>query len=295
MNLGENSTFITYHPVNSFLYFLIIILASMFTLHPIFLLLSALGAFLYGWVLEGWQDTWRYMKYTILLMLIVILGNTLLSHNGVTVFFYVNNNAITLEAMCYGGAMGLMIANVIHWFSIAQIICTQDKFLYLFGKWSPSIALMLSMMFRYIPILKKRYQMIHQAQYAMGRTGRGGAVQQFMQAAKEAGVLISWSLENSIETADSMEARGYGLPGRTSFHLFRFSQRDVWNILFQFLVGGILVAAIMMGHATAYYYPKMIFPIANKETIVSIAAFICMLLMPVQIDVRGEQKWKRLQ
>ncbi|MEI3176077.1 MAG: hypothetical protein V8S96_06110 [Lachnospiraceae bacterium] len=39
--------------------------------------------------------------------------------------------------------------------------------------------------------------------------------------------LVSWSMENSIDTADAMKARGYGLPGRTNFSLFRFRQRDV--------------------------------------------------------------------
>ncbi len=38
--------------------------------------------------------------------------------------------------------------------------------------------------------------------------------------------MVTWSLENAIETADSMRARGYGLPGRTSFSIYRFDSRD---------------------------------------------------------------------
>ena len=30
----------------------------------------------------------------------------------------------------------------------------------------------------------------------------------------------------AIATSDSMEARGYGLKGRTSFHTFRFTRQD---------------------------------------------------------------------
>ena len=38
--------------------------------------------------------------------------------------------------------------------------------------------------------------------------------------------MSTWSLENAIETADSMKSRGYGLPGRTAFSIFRFDRRD---------------------------------------------------------------------
>ncbi len=38
--------------------------------------------------------------------------------------------------------------------------------------------------------------------------------------------MITWSLENAIETADSMRSRGYGLPGRSAFSIYRMDSRD---------------------------------------------------------------------
>lgn len=39
-------------------------------------------------------------------------------------------------------------------------------------------------------------------------------------------ILVTWALENAIDTADSMKDRGYGLPGRTAFSIYRFDRRD---------------------------------------------------------------------
>ncbi len=39
-------------------------------------------------------------------------------------------------------------------------------------------------------------------------------------------ILVTWALENAIDTADSMKDRGYVLPGRTAFSIYRFDRRD---------------------------------------------------------------------
>ena len=83
------------------------------------------------------------------------------------------------------------------------------------------LGLTLSMIFRFIPLLKARFREISMGQRCMGRHVTGGFMAKLRQVTKEVSILISWSLEAAIETSDSMEARGYGLPGRTSFHLFK--------------------------------------------------------------------------
>ena len=56
------------------------------------------------------------------------------------------------------------------------------------------------------------------------------------------------SLENAIETADSMKSRGYGLKGRTTFSIYRFEDRDkytlVWFVFcFLYILAGVIVSA----------------------------------------------------
>ena len=71
-------------------------------------------------------------------------------------------------------------------------------------------------------------------------------------------ILVTWALENAIETADSMKSRGYGLRGRTAFSIYRFNRRD------QILGGMLAVLFIISGygcyHGAAFsqYNPRIL-------------------------------------
>ena len=54
-------------------------------------------------------------------------------------------------------------------------------------------------------------------------------------------ILVTWILEDSIDTADSMNARGYGLNGRTSFSIYRLDKRDKIILLIIVLFIGIVL------------------------------------------------------
>ena len=108
---------------------------------------------------------------------------------------------------------------------------------------------------------------------------------------KELSILIAWSLEASIESADSMEARGYGLHGRSSFHLFRFAGREKWLLALILLLGGVCTAACVAGQTSIYYYPKVILPPLSAIQLASLAAYLLLMLVPVVLDVRGMRQW----
>lgn len=59
--------------------------------------------------------------------------------------------------------------------------------------------------------------------------------------------MVTWALENAIETADSMKGRGYGLPGRTAFSIFRFDRRDKRALLYILTCAAVVVAGAVTG------------------------------------------------
>lgn len=64
-------------------------------------------------------------------------------------------------------------------------------------------------------------------------------------------ILITWALENAIETSDSMRSRGYGLKGRTAFSIYHFTRKDkyVFGImigLFAVFTGGCMIGPLML-------------------------------------------------
>lgn len=291
--LGEAAAFYRSHPMLNFTYFVFVIGVTMFSMHPAFLLTSFVLAWCYSFVLRGV----RALKFNCLVMLPMILLMTLLNtlnvHNGVTVLFYLNDNRITLEAIVYGLASAVMLTSVIIWFSCFTTIITADKFVYLFGRVAPVLALTLSMIMRYIPLLKNRFREISAAQRCMGRGVKGCSwLERLRLLGKEVSILLAWSLEASIESADSMEARGYGLRGRTSFHLFRFAGGEKWLLAAMLLLGGVAAYACAAGATSIYYYPTIILPRLSVLQAVSLAAYLLLLLAPLILDLRGMRQWK---
>lgn len=291
--LGEGAAFYRSHPLLNFTYFAFIIGITMFSMHPAFLALSFVMAWVYSIMLRGKQA----VKFNLIIMIptiiLMTLFNTLNVHNGVTVLFYLNYNRITLEAITYGFAAAIMLSAVIIWFSCFNAIITADKFIYLFGRFAPVIALTISMVMRFIPLLQARFREVSAAQRCMGRGLNGSSfIEKIRIFAKEISILIAWSLEASIESADSMEARGYGLHGRTSFHLFRLARTEKLLLLAMLVLGAVPLLACMNGMTSIYYYPKIILPTLSLVQTVALIAYGVLMLIPPLLDFRGWQEWK---
>lgn len=290
----KNSEFGTFHPIVNFIYFAIVIFISMFSMNPIYLGLTYIAAFIFSVLLKGVRAIKFNLGFTIPVILIMTIINTLSTHNGATVFFYLNNNAITKEALLYGIASSIMLSSIIIWFSCYNEILTSDKLIYLFGRIVPVVALTISMSLRFIPLLKNRFREINQGQKCMGRDiSSGSIIFRIRLLLKEISILIAWSLEESIETSNSMEARGYGIKGRTSFHLYYFEKRDLINLMIIILFGTLSIYGCMIGINDIYYYPIIIFPKMNLTSIVLIVAYLVLLIIPIVIEVKGDRKWKK--
>ena len=290
--LGESAAFYRSHPLLNFAYFAFVIGITMFAMHPVFLLSSFLLAWCYSALLRG-KRAFRFNCLILLPALVLMtLFNTLNVHNGVTVLFYLNDNRITLEAIVFGLASAVMLTSVIIWFSCFSTIVTADKFIYLFGRVAPALALTLSMILRYIPLLKDRFVEVAAAQRCMGRGLKGTFwISRIRQFGKELSILIAWSLEASIESADSMEGRGYGLRGRTSFHLFRLAGGEKWLLAVIVLLGSVSAWACALGEMSIYYYPAILLPRFSAVQAVSLVAYLALMLLPVILDLRGMCQW----
>lgn len=161
------NTFSRIHPGVTSVYFLTILLFSMFVMNPVLELLTLLGGLLYCWSLTGWGNRLRDLGF-------YADGaahgaeNPLFSHNGKTPLFFMNGNAVTVEAIAYGGAMGVMVVGILLWCRSYSILMTSDKFVYLVGSAMPRLAVVLSSALRYVPMLKRQARKVHRTQRAMG-------------------------------------------------------------------------------------------------------------------------------
>lgn len=284
------------HPAVNFLYFTIVLVCSMCLMHPVCLLFSLAGALWYTARLRGGRALWGYLKWLIPMMLLAALVNPTFVHQGVTLLAYLpSGNPLTLESILYGLASAGMLAAVVLWFSCLSVVLTSDKFIYLFGRVIPALSLVLSMTLRFVPRFKRQFHAVAQAQRYMGRdTANGSLLQRTKNALKVFSVMVTWSLESAIDTADSMRSRGYGEPGRTAFSIYRLDDRDRGLLLWLLFCGGYLLAGALAGGLTFRYYPMLYGPRPSAITVSFFAVYLLLCLTPVGLSLAAGRRFHSL-
>ena len=220
--------FSRYHPLVNFLFFALVLAYSMVLMHPVCLAVSLTGALVYAGELGGRRALAGHLKFALPVLLLAAIVNPAFNHAGVTILTYLpSGNPLTLESILYGLAAGAMLCAVVLWFVCFNAVITSDKFVYLFGRVIPALSLVLSMTLRFVPLFRRQLEVVRQAQFCIGRDASCGSVwQRVRRAVTIFSIMVTWALENAIETADSMKSRGYGLRGRTAFSIYRMEARD---------------------------------------------------------------------
>lgn len=288
------NAFESYHPAVLLFYFLSVTLLTMFTSHPVILLLSVLSAVCFFGMLARRRELRSSLAFYIPAFLLIAVTNPLFSHNGVTPLFYLNDNPVTLEAVLYGAAIAAMLIAVVYWFKCFSEVMTSDKFLYLFGQAIPRLSLILSMALRFLPLFRQKARSIRRTQKTLGLYASKSITDRVQASVRVFSALVTWSLENAVETADSMKARGYGLAGRTSFSLFRFTGRDGALLAVSLLL--FLPVCLGYGRYLGFgFYPEVT-PLSFRAP-ACILYFLLFLLMflPFFIEIKEAVTWKYLR
>ena len=289
-------TFSSYHPITCLLYFVIIIGLGMFMMHPVFLVISLVGGLCYEAYLQGMKVMIRELMYCSLLCLVVGVINPLFNHQGVTIITYLGDNPLTLESICYGGAMAVLLLEVLGWFKCYRQVMTGDKLIYLIGRKMPTLALIFSMTLRMIPLFKRQYEKVKRAQEGIGNMPENkNPLKKLKWGMKTLSIMITWILENAIDTADSMKSRGYGLEGRTYFSIYRFEKRDALVLgVMVILFGVILIGGIHQAFYIRYFPSIKMQPMTLLGGMIYLAyGVLCML--PLILHGVEDLKWHYLK
>ncbi len=293
----HRNAFSDYHPAINFLYFALVLLFGMCFMHPACLAISFFSALLYSWLLNGGRTLVGTLKFVAPIVLLAMVLNPVFNHQGVTILRYLpSGNPLTLESILYGIAAAVMLGGIILWFSCFNKVMTTDKFVYLFGRVIPALSLVLSMTLRFIPRFRDHMKVVSSAQQCVGRNVTDGNL---LQKAKHGitilSIMVTWSLENAIETADSMKCRGYGLPGRSSFSIYRFDDRDKGMLIWLLFCGVFIIAGWIAGGMHFDYYPMVSEFDFSVWSVSFKAVYLALCLTPVLVEVKETLVWKRLK
>ncbi len=282
------------HPVISFLYFLIILLFSMFLMNPVCIVLSLGGAFSLRLYLRGKSALRAFFIFTLPLMLAAAVVNPLFNHEGATILTYFpSGNPLTLESLIFGAAAAGMLACVMLWFSSFSDIITSDKLMYLFSRVIPSLSLVLSMILRFIPRLTQRAKEISSARDGIGiGTSSGSLRSRIRSGASVLSALVTWSLESSIDTSDSMRGRGYGLRGRSTFSIYTFSRRDAVLLCIISLLSIFVLCGIFFDVIHFSFFPVIAKIPHNLFSVIVYTAYFGLSFLPIIIEVTEDIKWR---
>lgn len=283
---GQTTTgFDVRHPLVHITYFLNVILFCVFCKLPVFQLIGIVCGIFMILRCQGKNGLRLYVWLGISLTIYALIINPIFNHRGETALFYINQSPVTLEMLIYGVSFVGMVINGAMWIGAMGALLSSDRVYYLLGRISPKLALFFSMTLRFIPQLKEKYEVIHQGQIALGNVIPDQKLQRIKHLGKEFSILISWSLEDSIETSDSMEARGYGLKGRTSYHLFRFERTDGWLMGIILTLSAPVWYGIVTGRFHIYYFPAYQLPRWNGTITMALAAFVLLMLLPYATEM----------
>lgn len=291
-----SNSFVKYHPFVNFYYFVFMILCSMFFMHPVFLGISLVTSFIYSVFLNGTKAIKFNLLYMAPLLVIMAFMNPAFNHAGVTILFYLKNgNPITLESIVYGIASATMFISVIMWFSCYNAIMTSDKFIYIFGRIIPSLSLIFSMVLRFVPKYKNQIKVISNGQKAIGRDmSQGNVIRRAKNGIRIISILVTWALENAIETADSMKARGYGLKGRTSFSIFKFYRRDKIMMMILAFLSIIIISGVLYGINRIIYFPWIKLSRNTLFSLIVDISYFLFAISPMVSDIIEEIAWRKI-
>ena len=320
--------FASLHPALSIAYFMCVIAVTVFVPHPVVLGCSLCGALLLCVKLRGGRATVKLLAGLLPLAAFAAAINPLFNHQGATIIGYLGRSPLTRESLLYGAALACMLIAVLLWFSCYNLVVTSEKFLAVFGGIIPSLALVISMALSFVPRYLRQLKAIAAAQRGLGRSSLrysagspspGGAPYLRTSTAKRVllrfqslpaqlrgsfallSILTSWALESALDTADSMRARGWGLPGRNRYQPLQFCARDACALALTLACATPVIVALSSGIVSAQYLPNFLLnqgaaglPSGARTALIACAygAFALLCAAPVLLELREELAWR---
>ena len=291
----KKSSFAGYHPLVQMIYFTAVITLTMLIWQPVALGISLAAAAVCAGITGGRRALRTALALVLPASLLFLVINPLFSHRGATILFYLpDGNPFTLESVLYAAAASCIFASVMLWCMSLRYCISSDRVIYLFGRLSPRLALLVSVSLRFVPMYIREFRQVAAAHRCMGRDiSRGGPIKRIRTLAGILSCVTGRALEGSVITADSMKSRGAALKGRSAYHDYHFRPRDLSALTVTLLSGGAVLYGLISGILEFWYYPVTEQPRLGAEDILLYTAAAVLYCLPMITGIKEAIKWKR--
>lgn len=308
--------FSRYHPVVNLIFYLLVLGTTMFQMNVGLVFISLFSAVVYYFMLKKTEGL-KYCAVVVGIIIVSAIINPLFSHKGGTLLFYLfTGNPVTLESIIYGLISAIIIGAMLLWFSTFNQVMGVERILGAIGKVLPNVSLLITMIMRFIPqytrhqrkvsmvnkVNKRNYgekinllnrektekeNVIEACKKQKKKNGIDKIIDSIKEGSRTFSITTTWALENSIYTADSMKARGFGTGRRTNYSNYKFQKRDYLLMGWLVILWLVVVFSLEREKVYTYYYPFI--QVKNNVVVYLIYGLLC--LTPVLINVKEEIRW----
>ncbi|WML44204.1 energy-coupling factor transporter transmembrane component T [Neobacillus sp. PS3-40] len=289
-----SNRFERFHPLVSFMFYAGSLSLLILMLHPIFLLIGFVVILAINYHDDRLSGLRRWVIFIMTTGLLIIFFNPLFNERGRHTLFEIGQHRFTVEAVTYGGMSAFSIMGVMALFVSYNEVMTPNKLLFLFSKFMPQFAILLMLTLRFIPLMRRRLAEISAIQMSKGISVRNGKWKSRVKAGMQyVQVLLTYSLEEAIQTADSMKARGYGRgKQRSSYEYFRFQKKDGIALLYLVVLFVLILIGRFLGYGLLNVYPLMEswrFTSMDTACLITYLLFLC---FPLLVEMGGMNRWR---
>ena len=268
--------------------------------------------------LQGIRSEFKnIIKMVIPMAILIFIFNPLLYHEGVHRFYIMGSYFITLEATVYGCIMCATLLLILILFASYNSAVSYQEMLYIFSKKFSNLSMVMIMALRFVPLLNFRaseLRGINKANVDELKTktekeefnsdsklngsksdsksnDSNSFIDKIKNFASIFGVVVAWSLEESMLTAKSMKSRAYGVSKRTNYLSFNFNLIDCVLIILMIIISVIEGVGLYYGYGRIAIYPVISFSFSQLPLNMFFVLWVVFLLIFICLEVYERILW----
>lgn len=236
---------------------------------------------------EGGRKALKFAAGALAVCVATAVIDPIFSHRGMTVLLFVNDRPYTLESMLYGLELGLSLSGAGVWLAVLRGMVNEREMLGIFGRYSPKLAMTISMTLGFIPRLIRKNTRIREAQRGAGLFAGDSPSGRLEEVSAVFTACMAWSAEAAAGAAQSMNARGFGM------HRVTFSDRRTLRMgdaVFMAAVAVLTAAGLVlsaMGGATEFF-PTVS---TGRYELAMTAVYMAECMLPIIILAKERLQW----
>lgn len=277
------------HPAIFIVYFIILILFAFLFNNPYYIITFGVLITILLILQDALSEVKSTMKYFLPLVLFITIVNTIFTHVGNTHIYYYGSNFVTLEAIMYGIIMAVTFFLVTLTFLSYNSYVSYQDMLYVFSKRYPNLSMVIIMSLRFVPLIQSRTRELIELSRLKNQNENLSLKERLSENIQNLGLVVSWSLEEAMQTASSMKARGYNITKRTSYLEYKFNKIDACLSIIIIVTVIVSLVGLSQGIGSINVYPKFTFSFSQLPFNVYYLAFVVLLLPFIIIEI-----WERI-